>query len=742
MKRQKKLTAALIAAAMLITSAGCAENSSTADKAPEAAAVLAYRGTEAVIDGIKGTLISFSFNNGRVYTVSAEYPDESSDDNTSVLWISSLAPDGSGFCTESSVTADSPTPIAFDSSGTPCIAFGEHGENGIEKITLKKIGEDCRFTDEQDISGIIPMLKDSGNYLSRIDFDGEGNIYTLFSNELGVSDSKGDPIFTAGCEEAYSMKFVKSSSGELYISKTNYSGAFDLLTIDTEQKQLENKNSYCVSEGWYTTNVLAQGYGGSDMYWCDMDCVYSYDIESNTAEKIFSLSDSGIPSSAVEYIFPDGSGGFIFAGYDLRSYQPVITAVSRKELPASEADRKEITAAGLFYDIGTDIEYQMAEFNRTSADLKISLTKFREPEEFSSDMLSGQLKDIIFSGSETDIGTEGFIEKGIFADMGEFIDSDNQLSRSDFLPNILNAFERDGKLYTFPDSFQIQTALGKKSVTGDVQSLTFEDIDRIAEGLPAGTELFPGNDKNNMLRYLMIISGSNFIDRTSKSCSFDSEEFVNILKFADKYGLPKVDDDYYSNFDLNGTFSGDSGVMLITYLSDFRDIYYYEHNMFMEDIAAAGIPCESGTGEAIVSGTIFSINSSSGNAEDSWKFIRTMLLPEYQDNISSFPVRTDSFEKKRNEAVSKKPNENENYFLVCFIGDMAFGIGSGKPFTIEKSDADRVADAVYAAKVPSFIDSSVTDIVLEEASAFFSGAETAEEAAKLIQNRVTIYLSE
>lgn len=741
MKNIKRKAAALIAAAMLITSAGCADSGSPAESRTESVSALAYRGTEAVIDGIKGTIMSFSFNNGRVYTVSTEYPSGEIADDEKQLWhISSFNADGSDFRSQST-NADYMTSVVFDSSGEPWVAFDEYGDTHSEKLILKKLDADCNFTEKRDISAIITELGDGTYYLNRIAFDKEDNIYMLFSDKLGVSDSSGKPLFTAETDQNSYFRLVKDSGGVPYLYNINYSGAFDLYEIDLTEKQIKEKNSYSVEEGIYTTNILAEGYGGSDLYWCDFDAVYSYDIESNTTEKIFTLSDSGLPSSAAEYIFPDGEGGFIFAGIDLRSSDPVITAVSQKEIPSSENARKEITAAGLYSDISTEIEYQTAEFNRTSPDIKVSLKKYRTEDELSADMLAGQLKDIILSG-DTDIGNGNFISKGVYADMGEFMDNDGELSREDFIPNVINAFERDGKLYTFTDSFMVQTALCKNSFAKDKQSMTFDDIDKIAAELPAGTEIFPGCDKNTLLYDLLTISGNRFIDRKSGSCSFDSEDFTGLLKFADKHGLSEVDDNYFENFDLFNTFSEESGIMLITYLTDFRDIHYYEHNMFNSTLSAAGIPCMSGTGSAIDPNTVFGINASSGNAEDCWKYIRTLLRPEYQDHTSSFPVRKDSFEKKSKEAIEKTPDQNEDYYVLCSIGYMMYGLSPEFNFKIEQSDADKISDAVYSAKVLSFADSKITEIITEEASAFFSGAKTAEEAAAMIQNRVTLYLSE
>lgn len=81
------------------------------------------------------------------------------------------------------------------------------------------------------------------------------------------------------------------------------------------------------------------------------------------------------------------------------------------------------------------------------------------------DMLSGKTPDILMIGNETPADT--YVTKGIFADMYEFIDSDSELNREDFLPNLLKAAETDGKLYTFSDRFKVFTVLGKTSIFGD-----------------------------------------------------------------------------------------------------------------------------------------------------------------------------------------------------------------------------------------------------------------------------------
>lgn len=126
------------------------------------------------------------------------------------------------------------------------------------------------------------------------------------------------------------------------------------------------------------------------------------------------------------------------------------------------------------------------------------------------DMLSGKTPDILMIGNETPADT--YVTKGIFADMYEFIDSDSELSREDFLPNLLKASETDGKLYTFSDRFKVFTVLGKTSIFGDKMGITTEQLRNIAAQRPSGTEIFPGSCKNDILDYALYMSGSRLID--------------------------------------------------------------------------------------------------------------------------------------------------------------------------------------------------------------------------------------
>ena len=61
---------------------------------------------------------------------------------------------------------------------------------------------------------------------------------------------------------------------------------------------------------------------------------------------------------------------------------------------------------------------------------------------------------------------------------------------------------------------------------------------------------------------------------------------------------------------------------------------------------------------------------------------------------------------------------------------------------IDQNDVDKVRDVILSSGGNSYYDENIIRIIEEEAEPYFEGTKTAEEAAKMIQSRVSIYLKE
>ena len=77
------------------------------------------------------------------------------------------------------------------------------------------------------------------------------------------------------------------------------------------------------------------------------------------------------------------------------------------------------------------------------------------------------------------------------------------------------------------------------------------------------------------------------------------------------------------------------------------------------------------------------------------------------------------------------------YDDTYWIGDKEIII---KPLTAER--AQEVKEYVLSVDKMYYYDSSIIDIIVEEAAPFFAGQKTAQQAADIIQSRVQIYVNE
>lgn len=257
--------------------------------------------------------------------------------------------------------------------------------------------------------------------------------------------------------------------------------------------------------------------------------------------------------------------------------------------------------------------------------------------------------------------------------------------------------------------------------------------------------MFAGFTKTDILTYAMEMSGSEFIDFKNGKCDFNSESFIKMLEFANGYlndidFATYFDDAFWGRFET--MFSDESALLMVCYLTDYSDVYRFEHTNFDDPVTAVGFPCKDRTGTSFVVDSGFSISEKSPNKEGAWEFVRTMLLPEYQDCADKFPVRNDSLDKYAAAAMKYDPDRINN--AIVMMGGMALSSSSnsseiGEP---KQEDIDRMNDIIASANGIMSYNSSVLEIITEEAASYFSGSKSPEDAASLIQTRVQLYLDE
>ena len=77
------------------------------------------------------------------------------------------------------------------------------------------------------------------------------------------------------------------------------------------------------------------------------------------------------------------------------------------------------------------------------------------------EIISGSVPDLFLTSS---LPIDKYAAKGVVADLYTFMDGGSGLSRDYFVPQVLKAIEKDGKLYELPTKFSVETAYALSSI--------------------------------------------------------------------------------------------------------------------------------------------------------------------------------------------------------------------------------------------------------------------------------------
>ncbi len=347
-------------------------------------------------------------------------------------------------------------------------------------------------------------------------------------------------------------------------------------------------------------------------------------------------------------------------------------------------------------------------------------------------IITGETPDI-FYGLEYD-NFVNYSKKGVFTDLYTLIDNDSEISREDFLPNILSALESsDDKLYSITDCFGIKTLYTKTSVW-DKENWTFDEFLSAYDNAPDSfTHLYDGSNKIDML-YDMTYAMTDFIDYENVACHFDSPDFIKILEFCNRFvdEVPSPDksdiekwDDYHID---KQKWLGNEKILFEKGSSGTYNFVKYL-NTDGDDLTFAGYPSTDGRGGLVMPGTLLCISENCENKEGAWEFIRYCI-----QNTKNCPIISDSFEKYMDAQMSEKQS--------------ASGIEI-PPF--DQQTRDKIAEYMKSCtklgisydtfRSPAF-DKDIMAVIEEEAGLYFTGEQTVETASENIQSRISILISE
>lgn len=458
--------------------------------------------------------------------------------------------------------------------------------------------------------------------------------------------------------------------------------------------------------------------------------LYGMNLTDGSMTEILNWQESDVVGDMDKrqlYLLPDGRALFTI-------YKPLSNYLLT---PRTQAEVESMTLISMadMSSIGSSswFDKMVSKFNRQSKNSRIVTKSYFDSdapdfgeEALKKDLLDGIIPDIL--ASTPDYHT--FSEKGLFEDLSVWMENDPDFHEDDYFMNFFEALEYKGRLECMGFGFGVNTYMAKTEFLDGSQRLTLSDYANLT--LPEGMELLSAANRESAFHDLMYCQLAEFVDYETASCSFDSEEFVSLLAFfSDFPEKAAVRDDY--------AYRENRALLYPTQIYSLQNFHGTAQCWFDNaDVTLTGTPIgEKGNGGVFAAhGGLITVSSASQHKEEIWKFIKFCLREENQlMNEFSIPVNRNALAKAMEQNQQPVGELDTTWYT---IGDEQIEI---TPATAE--EAEKLLSYLEGIALSTGLDdTAIQNIVEEETAKCFAGDCTAEDAAKIIQSRVSLYLAE
>ena len=247
-----------------------------------------------------------------------------------------------------------------------------------------------------------------------------------------------------------------------------------------------------------------------------------------------------------------------------------------------------------------------------------------------------------------------------------------------------------------------------------------------------------------------------FVDWSTGQCSFDSEDFQELLDFVNRFASDYNWENYDSENDGENVRIAQGRQMLMTATVNMfsevqMDAIYFGGE---DNLCYIGYPTADGSmGSAFRFTMALGMSANCAGKELAWDFLRTFLTEEYQNNDSfGLPTNRKAFEAQLKEEMTPDWQKDAQGNILLdedgnrierSRGGVSFGNGQSYDiYSMTQEQADKLLYLVENTSVSLSENAQILKIVKEEAQPYFGGQKSVQEVAKLIQSKVNLYVNE
>ena len=659
--------------------------------------------------------------------------------------------------------------IKFVPSGMPGV-FDLDREDNIYMLLREQSQKIVVINPSGEITDTFELGTDDANgevsrssVVTDLAVDGAGNIYLATLSGIRVLNKDGKELNKIGSDGYYSMDTddegnlvtICFGTGKQTLEKINPSNGKSIWSIDLD---LVGKSSGGSSS--FSADSLKLRYDGSSKSYCLMNAggVARYDAEGKQPGTVldflqyFILASGNTPSD----LNIDSKGNFYITtardnNYEIWRYD--VQAGTHK----AEA-RTEITVAVPVSEKWMEIA--AVKFQKENPGYSVKIKPYEQEYQYggnyenyvkalNTELLTGKGPDIFLASG---LPIRKYIGKNLLADLGGYMEKDGSFDDSHYYMNILNALKYDNRFYTLPVSISFNVLavdkkiLEKESVSIDDSAWNWKEAIAAGRKLTgsggSARKLFMPVTSSMLLDYLLQGNYSQFLDLNGKKASFNTQEFIDLLKMVKEFGESGQSGthSYSANYSDPEAIEKGSIVFNPQVFMDYTS-YAFLRSLYKDQVKLLKYPAAGDAqGKVFNPQALLALNNNSRNKDVAWEFLRLLLSDEIQsEELSGFAVNRSALKKVAEWAVE-----------MTTSGGMAYAIQSGNddkpkiftPSPLTQDDIDYINSFIENMSICNSTDMQVQKIVSGEAAAYFSGSKSPEETAKLIQQKVELYLGE
>lgn len=658
----------------------------------------------------------------------------------------------------------------YDSTSKTELYIDILDENGAVANTVNGVSKE--YSQDKSYYGIRDVICDK---------DGNWYVNTTDSAEVYNSDFSQKLFDVTG---GSINNLVRTASGDIAAVVWDNSGNMTVKLANPAKKAFSDGSKLSMATVYF--NETFTGNSEYDFFGSDETGILGINASNGSVTRVLAWLDSDLSPDNVGHIAAMENGDFILYNNNWETNESELIRLVKTENDPSK-EKKIITLATLSMD--SEMRSFVSDFNKQSSEYRIKVTDYSEYNtgddvtagitKLNTEIIAGNVPDIIAVNYSMPIAQyEG---KGILEDLTPYIERD--LGKDALVEDFFKTLrDDDGKLYEVYSSFSMQTMVGLRKVVGDESDWTFKKLQEALATLPEGASIVGRYYSRTSALYMFLYSNMDkFVNWETGECSFDNEEFVELLEtvktFPTDDEISSYNDEAYESNSVR-VLSGKQLLADVTAwsLTDFRANTFYSFGK--EDISFVGYP---GTGAAFsANGIGYAISAKSENKEAAWQFVSRILTADYQNEqnkygyYNGFPTNKAAFDEMftaeatpefntysdvartytevESNSSDSKLTEREPFYSgatnaegVHETSKATYGFGDN--FTVDvyaMTDYEKEVILELLKNTTTFMryDTSLSDIIDEEIQPFFKGEKSAADAAKMIQSRATIYVNE